>query len=966
MSTQNSKDVTNKNHDPAVIEGLSPDGFFNESTKGSCSVKVAVRVRPLLPKEVAAGDSSCIQSDPAKNSVVVGLDKTFSFDKVFGVNSTQDEIFEVCAKNLMLSSFAGYNSTVLAYGQTCSGKTFTMGTDSVLSSSKDQQGIIPRVVQMMFDEVEKRKSSREFIIKVSFIEIYNEEIRDLLDPQGQNKIAIRELTRGVPSLCGQQEERVSNFEELFKLLERGAVHRRTRSTLMNESSSRSHAILEINIEQHLIADLGQSQVSESTPEQEFITAKFHFVDLAGSERIKRTGAEGETLQEGISINKALFVLGKVINALTDETGRSCYKPYRESNLTRILQDSLGGNARTTMIACVSPADSNQEETLSTLLYACKARSIKNKPIVNRDPNSTLIHQLEQQVFDLQRELNRFKKNGPLPSLKNAELVIESDFKAEIASLKRENESLKGRISQLEDEYRKKEIDFLEVQKERDIFQLQNEKLKEIIANNPDTEMELEKIENIAANSEDLGILERYQKQTAELQEKISKQATEIHELRSKYEEECKNANIQSEQMMKLNQELQRVKRTLIKSSKVTGRICKENGKINTLEKDSAGYWLSEDLNEQLKEVQDVFINELAQSLDTLITDSTKEQQADEIMEEIEEIDDIKSDNKAEEEINETLNKVNGDIDEREKMLGQIKEKHKEMQKNLITIMENQYHKKVDELEKEMDKIKKDQEKAIQLAPNDNKRIIDQQYKKKLNEYELKVKEYRKNMMNQQKLVKQANEQENKIQLITDELMKMKQQKIELVRKMRKEKEGYEKNKKEQMREALKLKQETVKQKIMITKLVKEKERTAKLKENSKNESLCPAPSKDRNYRALIEDFSTQLANIKHESGNIQKEEQKQKDINNKLDLEYSSLYKLKLESEKIELLKKEFDQIKDYDKIRQSDDMLDQLQKKITNNQVTIDNLEATLRYHEEKVIKIEQSKANIRTQLST
>ena len=232
MSTQNSKDVTNKNHDPAVIEGLSPDGFFNESTKGSCSVKVAVRVRPLLPKEVAAGDSSCIQSDPAKNSVVVGLDKTFSFDKVFGVNSTQDEIFEVCAKNLMLSSFAGYNSTVLAYGQTCSGKTFTMGTDSVLSSSKDQQGIIPRVVQMMFDEVEKRKSSREFIIKVSFIEIYNEEIRDLLDPQGQNKIAIRELTRGVPSLCGQQEERVSNFEELFKLLERGAVHRRTRSTLM--------------------------------------------------------------------------------------------------------------------------------------------------------------------------------------------------------------------------------------------------------------------------------------------------------------------------------------------------------------------------------------------------------------------------------------------------------------------------------------------------------------------------------------------------------------------------------------------------------------------------------------------------------------------------------------------------------------------------------------------------------------
>ena len=367
------------------IEGLNPNGFFNESiSKGGCSVKVAVRVRPLLPKELNAGESSCVRTMIKDNTIIVGLEKSFGFDKVFGVDSTQQEVFDICVKNLLLSSFAGYNSTVLAYGQTCSGKTFTMGTDAALSGSTDQQGIIPKVVKMMFDEVEKHKTTKEILIKVSFIEIYNEEIHDLLDPQGQSKITIRELTRGIPSLCGQQEERVTNCEDLFKLLEKGAVHRRTRSTLMNECSSRSHAILEINIEQHLIEDLNvtdNSLTNSSTNAQEFVTAKFHFVDLAGSERIKKTGAEGETLQEGISINKALFVLGKVINALTDETGKNTYKPYRESNLTRILQDSLGGNARTTMIACVSPAESNQEETLSTLMYACKARSIKNKTVI---------------------------------------------------------------------------------------------------------------------------------------------------------------------------------------------------------------------------------------------------------------------------------------------------------------------------------------------------------------------------------------------------------------------------------------------------------------------------------------------------------------------------------------------------------------------------------------------------------
>jgi len=958
MSAQSSKATVEQKSEFPPIEGLNPNGFFNESTiKESCSVKVAVRVRPMLPRELAAGDSSCIQSRVSQNSITVGLDKSFSFDKVFGIESKQEEIFDVCVKNLVLSSFAGYNATVLAYGQTCSGKTFTMGTDPVLTTSKGQQGIIPRVIQMIFEEIEKRKATCEFIVKVSFIEIYNEEIKDLLDPQGQSKITVRELTRGVPSLCGQQEERVSDFDGLFRLLERGGVHRRTRSTLMNDNSSRSHAILEINIEQHLISDLCQSKPTEQTSQQEFVTAKFHFVDLAGSERIKRTGAEGETLQEGISINKALFVLGKVINALTDDSGRSIYKPYRESNLTRILQDSLGGNARTTMIACVSPAESNYEETLSTLLYACKARNIKNKPIVNRDPNSTLIHQLQQQVIDLQRELGRFKKSGPLLREATSSNAGENILKAELASLKRENETLKARITQMEDENRKKEIDYLEMQKQRDVLQLQNEKLRGAVGS-----------EGLVLDTEELGILEQYQKTTSELQDKVKKQREEIEELQRKYEEEYKNANIQSDQMIKLNQELQRTRRSLVKTRSIKDRSTKENMKSID---EAAGIWLSEDLNEQLKEVQDVFINELSQSLGTLIPDTTKEindaTKDGEIvkespMKENEEGEEIEE-NKKEEEMKATLNKVEGDIHEREKMLIQIKEKHKEMQKNLISIMENQYHKKVEELEKEMEKLKNDKEKAVQFASKDDKRSIEQQYKKRMTEYEQKIKEYRKNESNKQKLLKQANEQENKIQSMTEEIMKMKQQKLELARKLRKERENYEKSKREQMREALKLKQETIKQKIIITKLTKEKERAAKLKENSKHE-LAPISSKVENYKGLINEFSTQLANIKQESNSIKKEEQKQKELNLQLEIEYGELYKLQLQAERIEVLKKEYDATTDYDKIEQAEESLEGLQKKISAHQFNIDNLESTLRYHEEKMVRLELTKTTVKTQL--
>jgi hypothetical protein len=224
------------------------------------------------------------------------------------------------------------------------------------------------------------------------------------NPQ-KKEISVREEKNGTISVQGLNEVTVKTRHEMANYLDIGSNARRTASTLMNLTSSRSHGIFTITIEQHPFEEAADgapaTQIAKPT---EFIVAKFHFVDLAGSERAKKTGATGSVLKEGININKSLLALGNVISALTDETKKAGHIPYRDSKLTRILQDSLGGNSRTSMIACCSPAESNYDETLNTLRYASRARDIKNKPVINRDPASQQISELRVQVFELQKEL----------------------------------------------------------------------------------------------------------------------------------------------------------------------------------------------------------------------------------------------------------------------------------------------------------------------------------------------------------------------------------------------------------------------------------------------------------------------------------------------------------------------------------------------------------------------------------
>ncbi|KAE8037365.1 hypothetical protein FH972_009958 [Carpinus fangiana] len=388
-----------------------------------CCVKVAVHIRPLIGDERLQGCKDCVTVVPGKPQVQIGL-HSFTFDHVYGsTGSPSSVMFEECVASLVDGLFQGYNATVLAYGQTGSGKTYTMGT-----GFRDgcQTGIIPQVMNVLFSKMETLKGQTEFQLHVSFIEILKEEVRDLLDTATLNKtetanghagkvpspgkppIQIRETSNGVITLAGSTEVSVSTLKEMAACLEQGSLSRATGSTNMNNQSSRSHAIFTITLEQmRKLSPVvpSDSSLNESMNE-EYLCAKLHLVDLAGSERAKRTGSDGLRFKEGVHINKGLLALGNVISALGDEKKRKegVHVPYRDSKLTRLLQDSLGGNSRTVMIACISPADINAEETLNTLKYANRARNIQNKPVVNRDPMSNEMLKMRQQLEYLQAEL----------------------------------------------------------------------------------------------------------------------------------------------------------------------------------------------------------------------------------------------------------------------------------------------------------------------------------------------------------------------------------------------------------------------------------------------------------------------------------------------------------------------------------------------------------------------------------
>ncbi|GFS24814.1 kinesin-like protein [Elysia marginata] len=360
-------------------------------------VKVIVRCRPMntREKDLKCGTVVSMDSKRGQCSIVNPGDKkappkNFTFDGAYFTDSTTEAIYNEIAYPLVEGVTEGYNGTIFAYGQTGCGKSFSM---QGVTNPETQRGIIPRAFAHIFETTSLQQGTK-FLIHASYLEIYNEEIRDLLGKDPKLKLDLKEHPDKGVYVNGLSLHPVHNVMECEQVMNKGWNNRSTGATLMNADSSRSHSIFTINMEIATQDDQGEDHIR---------AGKLNLVDLAGSERQGKTGATGDRLKEATKINLSLSALGNVISALVD--GKSKHIPYRDSKLTRLLQDSLGGNTKTMMVACLSPADNNYDETLSTLRYANRAKNIKNKPKINEDPKDALLRQYQEEIEKLKAMLS---------------------------------------------------------------------------------------------------------------------------------------------------------------------------------------------------------------------------------------------------------------------------------------------------------------------------------------------------------------------------------------------------------------------------------------------------------------------------------------------------------------------------------------------------------------------------------
>eukprot|EP00232_Nephroselmis_pyriformis_P027807 CAMPEP_0182868996 /NCGR_PEP_ID=MMETSP0034_2-20130328/9656_1 /TAXON_ID=156128 /ORGANISM="Nephroselmis pyriformis, Strain CCMP717" /LENGTH=520 /DNA_ID=CAMNT_0025001431 /DNA_START=259 /DNA_END=1818 /DNA_ORIENTATION=- len=410
-------------------------------TAPETNVKVAVRCRPIKANE--DGQKSVFrkqmggENEDQQQAVVedpdTGALHTYVYDYVYDEESTQEQVYKDLGAPILDKAMDGFNGTIFAYGQTGSGKTWSMAG----GGGDDLAGIVPRLQRSLFDRIKKETAefpSRRFLVACSYFEIYNEIIRDLLDPRAQKaggkgggpappKLEIREhKTLGV-YVQGLKELVVDSAEKIDELLQQGNSVRAVGSTSMNDQSSRSHSIFMVKIHQKDAEDKSKN-----------VFAKLNLVDLAGSERVSKTGATGDRLKEGANINKSLAALGSVINALSKQAGGSKkeFIPYRNSKLTRVLQESLGGNALTVMLAALSPAAMNYQETISTLVYANRAKEIKVSATKNED--TAQMNKLKEEIEQLKKKMQEEMSSAAGRAEEAVRTEMEERHKAQLAEI----------------------------------------------------------------------------------------------------------------------------------------------------------------------------------------------------------------------------------------------------------------------------------------------------------------------------------------------------------------------------------------------------------------------------------------------------------------------------------------------------------------------------------------------------
>ncbi|XP_073418101.1 kinesin-like protein KIF3C isoform X1 [Dendrobates tinctorius] len=368
-------------------------------TKSSEALKVVVRCRPINRKEEGAGYDRIVSMDVKLGQVTIRnprmnpgeLPKTFTFDAVYDASSKQADLYDETVRPLIDSVLQGFNGTIFAYGQTGTGKTYTM---QGLWVETEKRGVIPNSFDHIFTHI-SRSQNQQYLVRASYLEIYQEEIRDLLCKDQTKKLELKENPESGVYIKDLSSFVTKNVKEIEHVMNLGNQSRSVACTNMNEYSSRSHTIFVITIECSEVGVDGEEHIR---------VGKLNLVDLAGSERQSKTGANGERPKEASKINLSLSALGNVISSLVD--GRSTHIPYRDSKLTRLLQDSLGGNAKTIMVATLGPASHHYDETLSTLRFANRAKNIKNKPRINEDPKDTLLREFQEEIARLKAQLEK--------------------------------------------------------------------------------------------------------------------------------------------------------------------------------------------------------------------------------------------------------------------------------------------------------------------------------------------------------------------------------------------------------------------------------------------------------------------------------------------------------------------------------------------------------------------------------
>jgi len=538
------------------------------------SIRVICRFRPLNHTEEKTGSKFIVKFPSGTDDQCVSIGgKLYVFDKVLKPNVTQTQVYEAAAKSIVKDVLNGYNGTIFAYGQTSSGKTHTM--EGVINDPT-KQGIIPRIVNDIFNHIYSMEENLEFHIKVSYFEIYLDKVRDLLDPSKVN-LAVHEDKDRAVYVKGATERFVSSPEEVFEVIEEGKSNRHVAVTNMNEHSSRSHSVFLVNVKQ------------ENLENQKKLSGKLYLVDLAGSEKVGKTGVEGTGLEEAKNINKSLSALGNVIAALAD--GNKSHIPYRDSKLTRILQESLGGNAKTTIVICASPASFNEAETKSTLDFGKRAKTIKNVVAVNeeltadewkkryekeREKNS----KMKVKVEKLEEELKRWRAGQTVSADEQLNLaeMDESITAAPLpAKLDKPSAVLDLGTSQISLEERNK----LQEERER-MYQMLDEKDDEIQEQSQLVEklkeQMMEQEELIAATRRDYEALtkemSKIQGENESSKEEVKEVLQALEELAVNYDQKSQEAETKSREYNTISDELSQ-KQSQLNSASSELQTCKE-------------------------------------------------------------------------------------------------------------------------------------------------------------------------------------------------------------------------------------------------------------------------------------------------------------------------------------------------------------------------------------------------------